>query len=156
MLYLWQCIIIFLNPLEQTDWWKSATNWITYRLEFPCGQGRRRIVNNMDDLPTLSRVLTKGILDEVEGALDFKRNIFPHDWPYHLTCDFSKSRLQLDSLNNYDHLQESLYSYHFVSIWQWNLQEIGEMELLKKTARGKEENLFAISVQLVSTYCESE
>ena len=70
----------------------------------------------MDDLLTLSRVLTKGILDEIEGALDFKRNIFPRDWPYHLTCDFSKSRLQLDSLNNYDHIQESLYSCHFASI----------------------------------------
>jgi len=30
----------------------------------------------------LSMILTKGILDEVEGALDFKRNIFTHDWPY--------------------------------------------------------------------------
>lgn len=70
----------------------------------------------MDDLPMLSMVLTKGILDEVEGALDFKKNIFTHDWPYHLTCDFSRSCLQLDSLNNYDHLQESLYSCHFMSI----------------------------------------
>ena len=70
----------------------------------------------MDDLLMLSMVLTKGILDEVQGALDFKKNIFTHDWPYHLTCDFSRSRLQLDSLNNYDHLQESLYSCLFTSI----------------------------------------
>ena len=75
-----------------TNWWKSATNWITYRLQFPHGQGRRRIVNNMDDLSMLSMILTKGILDEVEGALDFKRNIFTHDWPYHLMCDFSTIR----------------------------------------------------------------
>lgn len=30
----------------------------------------------MDDLPMLSMVLTKGILDEVEGALDFKKKYF--------------------------------------------------------------------------------
>ena len=45
-----------------------GTNCTTYRLEFPCGRGSSGMFNNVDDPPTLTRVWTKGIVDEVEGA----------------------------------------------------------------------------------------
>lgn len=97
----------------------------------------------------------------MEGAL-FNRNIFFFcAWPHHPMCDFSKSRLQLESLHNHHHLQECHYSCHSVSLWQLSFQEVGGMELLERTAHVKKKKTklvcyLSATGQHHSTYRESE